>query len=102
VNGNAKMEFPEISSEALLTCLTAWRAHARRAASPCGGQSRLRVGLMARSVVCVQITRLWRAAGLAGLRRVPGKHLPQEDPAPTIAQKITEFALREQPARPAP
>ncbi len=34
------------------------------------------VGPMARQVVCVQITRLWRAAGFGGLRIVPGKHSP--------------------------
>jgi haloalkane dehalogenase len=34
------------------------------------------------------------AAGLAGLHVVPGKHFPQEDQAPAIAQKITELALR--------
>jgi len=35
------------------------------------------------------------AAGLAGLHVVPGKHFPQEDQAPAIAQKITELALRQ-------
>jgi hypothetical protein len=39
-------------------------------------------GLTARSVVCVQITRLWRAAGLAGLRIVPRQPLTAKDPAP--------------------
>jgi pimeloyl-ACP methyl ester carboxylesterase len=34
------------------------------------------------------------AAGLPGLDTVPGKHFPQEDQAPAIAEKITELALR--------
>lgn len=33
------------------------------------------------------------AAGLSNLHTVPGKHFPQEDQAPAIAQKITELAL---------
>jgi len=33
------------------------------------------------------------AAGLTDLHVVPGKHFPQEDQAPAIAQKITELAL---------
>jgi len=35
------------------------------------------------------------AAGLAGLHVVPGKHFPQEDQAPAIAQQITELALQQ-------
>jgi haloalkane dehalogenase len=41
------------------------------------------------------------AAGLPGLHTVPGKHFPQEDQAPAIAQRIAELALGppERPAR---
>jgi len=42
------------------------------------------------------------AAGLARVPTVPGKHFPQEDQAPALAQKIAELALRDRPgdARP--
>jgi len=39
------------------------------------------------------------AAGLPGLHLVPGKHFPQEDQAPAIAQQIAELALRQRPGR---
>jgi hypothetical protein len=39
------------------------------------------------------------AAGLPRLYTVPGKHFPQEDQAPAIAERIAELALR-QPQRP--
>ncbi len=42
--------------------------------------------LMAGSVVCVQIARLWRARGLACLRIVPCEHFPQEDPSGTAGR----------------
>ncbi len=44
------------------------------------------------------------AAGLPRLSTVPGKHFPQEDQAPAIAEKIAELALGEpqRPARPGP
>ena len=32
------------------------------------------------------------AAGIAALHVVPGKHFPQEDQAPAIAEKIAELA----------
>ena len=37
------------------------------------------------------------AARLSRLHTVPGKHFPQEDQAPAIAQKIAELALLQQP-----
>ena len=40
------------------------------------------------------------AARLSRLHTVPGKHFPQEDQAPAIAQKIAELALLEQPGNP--
>jgi haloalkane dehalogenase len=36
------------------------------------------------------------AAGLPSLHTVPGKHFPQEDQAPAIADKIADLALRHQ------
>jgi haloalkane dehalogenase len=36
------------------------------------------------------------AAGLPSLHTVPGKHFPQEDQAPAVAQKIADLALRAQ------
>jgi haloalkane dehalogenase len=42
------------------------------------------------------------AAGLPRLHTVPGKHFPQEDQAPAIAQKIAELALRPPPGESAP
>lgn len=41
------------------------------------------------------------AAGLQGLHIVPGKHFPQEDQAPAIAQRIAELALSQRPGGPA-
>jgi len=40
------------------------------------------------------------AAGLPRLHIVPGKHFPQEDQAPAIAQKIAELALGRPPEGP--
>jgi haloalkane dehalogenase len=40
------------------------------------------------------------AARLSRLHTVPGKHFPQEDQAPAIAQKIAELALLQQPGHP--
>jgi haloalkane dehalogenase len=33
------------------------------------------------------------AAGLTGIDRIPGKHFPQEDQAPTIATRVASIAL---------
>ncbi len=40
------------------------------------------------------------AARLSRLHTVPGKHFPQEDQAPAIAQKIAELALRQHSGNP--
>lgn len=40
------------------------------------------------------------AAGLSRVHTIPGKHFPQEDQAPAIAQKIAEFALQHLPGEP--
>lgn len=40
------------------------------------------------------------AAGLSSLHTLAGKHFPQEDQAPAIAQKIAELALSQQSGGP--
>lgn len=42
------------------------------------------------------------AAGLSQVHTIPGKHFPQEDQAPAIAQKIAEFAFQHGQVPPAP
>ena len=34
------------------------------------------------------------AAGIADITRLPGKHFPQEDQAPAVAERVVALAMR--------